>query len=59
MGLILFVMIVFGCIGAAMATNKRSSGIGGFCLGAFLGVIGLVIIAMLPAPAAAPDASVS
>lgn len=59
MFLILFVMIVFGCIGATMASNRHNSGIGGFCLGALLGVIGLVIIAMIPAPAAAPSESAS
>ena len=44
----LFVIgLIFGAVGAAIASNKNVDGLVGFLLGAFLGPIGLIIVALL------------
>lgn len=44
----LFVMgLLFGAVGVAIASNKNVDGLAGFLLGAFLGPIGLIIVALL------------
>jgi hypothetical protein len=44
----LFVMgLIFGAVGVAIASNKNVDGLIGFLLGAFLGPIGLIIVALL------------
>ena len=44
----LFVMgLIFGAVGVAIASNKNVDGLAGFLLGAFLGPIGLIIVALL------------
>lgn len=46
--ILLFIMgIIFAIIGTAMAENRNRSAAGGFFAGLFLGVIGLVIIALM------------
>jgi hypothetical protein len=53
---LLFVLLlsglVFGGIGVAIARNKNVDGTFGFLLGAFLGPLGLIIVALLNPPAA-------
>ena len=45
---VLFLMgLIFGAVGAAIASNKNVDGVAGFLLGAFLGPIGLIIVALL------------
>lgn len=41
-------MVVFGCIAAAIANSKGRSGVGWFFGGFFLGLIGIIIVAVLP-----------
>lgn len=55
----LFLMgLIFGAVGAAIASNKNVDGLAGFLLGAFLGPIGLIIVALLnPTRAAASSAA--
>ena len=44
----LFLMgLIFGAVGVAIASNKNVDGLAGFLLGAFLGPIGLIIVALL------------
>lgn len=44
----LFLMgLIFGAVGVAIASNKNVDGFVGFLLGAFLGPIGLIIVALL------------
>lgn len=44
----LFVIgLIFGAVGVAIASNKNVDGLIGFLLGAFLGPIGLIIVALL------------
>ena len=46
--LFLFVIgLIFGGVGVAIASNKNVDGLAGFLLGAFLGPIGLIIVALL------------
>jgi hypothetical protein len=39
--------LIFGAVGVAIASNKNVDGLAGFLLGAFLGPIGLIIVALL------------
>src|SRR5262245_8301344 len=41
-------MVVFGCIAAAIANSKGRSSVGWFFGGFFLGLIGIIIVAVLP-----------
>lgn len=47
-GVQLVFMLIFGGISAAIASSKGRSGIGWFFGGFFLGLIGLIIVAVLP-----------
>jgi hypothetical protein len=55
----LFLMgLIFGGVGVAIASNKNVDGLAGFLLGAFLGPIGLIIVALLnPSTAATSSAA--
>ena len=54
----LFVMgLIFGAVGVAIASNKNVDGLIGFLLGAFLGPIGLIIVALLNPSRAATSSS--
>jgi hypothetical protein len=44
---LLIVGLIFGAVGVAIASNKNVDGLAGFLLGAFLGPIGLIIVALL------------
>ena len=48
--LVLFVGVIFGAIGVAIANNKNVDSTAGFLLGFFLGPIGLIIVALLNPP---------
>ncbi|MFV1959793.1 MAG: GYF domain-containing protein [Planctomycetota bacterium] len=47
-GVFLFIYLICGVIAAVIATSKGRSGIGWFFGGAFLGLIGIIIVAVLP-----------
>jgi hypothetical protein len=44
---LLIMGLIFGAVGVAIASNKNVDGVAGFLLGAFLGPIGLIIVALL------------
>jgi hypothetical protein len=44
---LLIMGLIFGAVGVAIASNKNVDGLAGFLLGAFLGPIGLIIVALL------------
>lgn len=44
----LFGFIICGAISAAVGIGKNRSGLGSFCWGFFLGIIGIIIVAVLP-----------
>lgn len=44
---LLIMGLIFGSVGVAIASNKNVDGLAGFLLGAFLGPIGLIIVALL------------
>jgi uncharacterized membrane protein YeaQ/YmgE (transglycosylase-associated protein family) len=48
--IVLFVGLIFGYIGIAIAENKNVDSTAGFFLGFFLGPIGLIIVALLNSP---------
>ena len=55
---LLIMGLIFGAIGVAIASNKNVDGLAGFLLGAFLGPIGLIIVALLnPSRAATSSAA--
>ena len=43
-----FVLIVSGAISAIIGTSKNRGGVGSFCWGFFLGIIGIIVVALLP-----------
>lgn len=45
--LMIFVWLITGIIGAVMSEKRGRSTVGGFCLGFFLGLIGIAIIALV------------
>lgn len=47
--LLVFLAALFGLIGAAIAAGKNHSPALGFVLGAFFSILGLVVLALLPA----------
>lgn len=49
--------LIFGAVGVAIANNKNVDGLVGFLLGAFLGPIGLIIVALLNPPRAATSSA--
>jgi hypothetical protein len=55
---LLIVGLIFGAVGVAIANNKNVDELAGFLLGAFLGPIGLIIVALLnPSRAATSSAA--
>lgn len=62
MGLFLVFLLfglIFGVVGVSIATNKNVDGLIGFLLGAFLGPLGLIIIALLNPTSVASTESTS
>ena len=56
---LLIVGLIFGAVGVAIASNKNVDGLAGFLLGAFLGPIGLIIVALLNPSRAATSSAAS
>lgn len=55
MELLLLIWVVFGIIGALIASGKGRSGCGGFALGVLLGPIGVLIVALQARQDGSPD----
>ena len=48
MEFLIFVFVICGFISAAIGTSKNRSGLGSFCWGFFLSIIGIIVVAVLP-----------
>ena len=49
-----FIGVICGLIGSGMASHKNRGGVTGFFLGFFLWIIGIIIVAVMPAAAPPP-----
>lgn len=52
--IVVFIGVICGLIGSGMASHKNRGGVTGFFLGFFLWIIGIIIVAVMPAAAPPP-----